>query len=84
LKLTFHCSGAGTSPLHIDKPLIYLRPTTEIAPDVFSATVHQSSGPVGGVLTGTDKLAVLSPYLALIGLVGAVTVAVAVTRRRKT
>jgi len=35
---------------------------------------------VGGVLTGTDKLAVLSPYLVLISLVGAVTVAVAIRR----
>jgi len=83
LKLTFHCSGAGTSPLHIDKPLIYLRPTTEIAPDTFSATVHQSSRPVGGILTAANKLAILSPYLTLLGLVGAVTVAVAALRRRK-
>jgi len=39
--------------------------------------------PVGGVLTPVNKLAILAPYLALIGLVGAVTVAVAVQRRRK-
>jgi len=83
LRITFHCTGAGTSPLHIDKPIIYLRPTTEIAPDTFSATVHQSSRPVGGILTAANKLAILSPYLTLLGLIGAVTVAVATVRRRK-
>lgn len=30
-----------------------------------------------------DRSRVLAPYLALVGLVGAVTVAVTVTRRRK-
>jgi len=38
---------------------------------------------VGGVVVPVNKLAVLAPYLALIGLVGVVTAAVAVTRRRK-
>jgi len=40
--------------------------------------------PVGGVLVPVNKLEVLAPYLALLGLVGAVTAAVAVQRRRKT
>jgi len=39
--------------------------------------------PVGGVAIPVNKLAILAPYLALVGLVGAVTVAVATTRRRK-
>lgn len=39
--------------------------------------------PVGGYFTPVNKLAILTPYLALLGLVGAVTVAVATTRRRK-
>jgi len=47
------------------------------------AVVEQVSRPVGGVLTPVNKLTVLVPYLALIGLVGAVTVAFAVTRRQK-
>jgi len=40
--------------------------------------------PVGGKLVGVNRLSVLAPYLALVGLVGAVTVAVAIQRRRKT
>ena len=39
--------------------------------------------PVGGILVPMSKLTILAPYLALIGLVGAVTVTVAVQRRRK-
>ena len=39
--------------------------------------------PVGGVLTPVNKLEILAPYIALIGLVGAVTAAVATKRRRK-
>jgi len=39
--------------------------------------------PVGGVLVPVNKLNILAPYLAFIGLFGAVTVAVAAQRRRK-
>ena len=39
--------------------------------------------PVGGMLTPVNKLTILAPYLALLGLVGVVTVAVVTKRRRK-
>ena len=39
--------------------------------------------PVGGTVLPVSKLAILSPYLALFGLVGAATAAFAVKRRRK-
>jgi len=39
---------------------------------------------VGGVFVPVNKLTILAPYLALIGLVGAVTVVFATKRRRKT
>jgi len=83
LRITFHCTGAGTSPLVFDTATIYLEEGGGITPDLLSATVHQSSRPVGGILTTANKLAILSPYLALLGLVGAVTLAVATVRRRK-
>jgi len=37
--------------------------------------------PVGGYMLPVNKLEVLAPYLALVGLVGAVTAAVAIRRR---
>ena len=40
------------------------------------------SGYVGGEVFSANKLAVLSPYLALIGLVGVISTVVAVKRRR--
>jgi len=38
--------------------------------------------PIGGVVTPTNKLEVLTPYIALAGLVVAVSVVVAVKKRR--
>jgi len=46
-------------------------------------TNRRPAAPVGGVFTPVNKLAILAPYLALIGLLGAVTVAVVTKRRRK-
>ncbi|MEM2998866.1 MAG: hypothetical protein QW542_07970 [Thermoproteota archaeon] len=40
------------------------------------------STPVGGILTSANKLVVLAPYLALMGLVGAVSTVYALKRRR--
>ena len=45
-------------------------------------TNRRPAAPVGGVFTPVNKLAILAPYLALIGLLGAVTVAVAAKRKR--
>ena len=42
---------------------------------------RESSHPVGGVLVPANKLAILSPYLALVGLVGAVIVVFAVRKK---
>ena len=39
--------------------------------------------PVGGVLTPVNRLAVLAPYLSLVGLGGALSVVFAVRRKRK-
>ena len=39
------------------------------------------SAPVGGILSAADKLAIVAPYLALLGLVGAV-LAVTVVKRK--
>lgn len=40
------------------------------------------AAPVGGALTAVDRLAVLTPYLALLGATAAVTVAVAISRKK--
>jgi len=47
------------------------------------AVVEPAFAPVGGVLIPVNKLTILAPYLALVGLIGAVTAAVGLIRRRK-
>jgi len=79
-KLTFHCLGEGTSEIFFSYAKIFIV-EEYIVPDPFTCTVHQTARAVGGVLATANKLAVLSPYLALIGLVGAVTAAVAIRKR---
>jgi len=49
--------------------------------DVTIRAVYESI-PVGGIAIPVNKLAILAPYLALMGLVGAVTAALAVRRRK--
>jgi len=86
-RFTFHCLGAGTGVILLTSPmpgtiiLRYGEVTVWTSPEPCEVTVHQFKT-VGGVVVPVNKLAVLSPYLALIGLVGAVTVAVAIRRRK--
>ena len=90
--VVFHCKGAGRSDLEFDVPgtmllVVAADPTDEpvrIPYQPIGGSVTQYTRAVGGVLVPVNKLTVLAPYLALISLVGAVTVAVAATRRRKT
>ena len=81
VKLTFHCLGEGTSEIYFDGASVFIVQLPYIELDPFTCTVHQTRA-VGGVLTPTNKLDVLAPYLALIGLVGAVTAAVAIRKRK--
>jgi len=88
--ITFHCKGAGTSTITLSSPrldTIWLWDGDEqidTYPEPFEITCNQVGRPVGGVLTPVNKLEILAPYLALVGLVGAVTAAVAIQRRRET
>jgi len=59
-------------------------PWTPLAYNLMIRAYVLTPTPVGGYMVPVNKLAILSPYIALIGLVGAVTVAVATKRRRKT
>jgi hypothetical protein len=48
----------------------------------FTLTVNPAARPVGGVTMPTNKLEILTPYLALAGLAVAVSAVVAVKKRR--
>jgi len=56
--------------------------SVETRPNLVVTTVYQGVKPVGGLLVPVSKLTVLAPFLALIGLFGVVTAAVAIRKRR--
>jgi hypothetical protein len=78
--LTFHCLGGGSSPIGIspDPDSWWENPSVLIPFDVvLGGTCNQHPVvPVGGVVLPVNRLAVMAPYLALLGLVAAVAVVV--------
>ncbi len=74
--LTFHCVGGGSSPIGISPyPDSWWENPSVLEPfDVVSAgTCNQRPVvPVGGVVTSVNRLAVMAPYVALLGLVATV------------
>lgn len=81
--LTFHCRGMGSTTLRFSDYVIH---------DVSGGTIFFLSEPaqvsqieprpVGGLLMPVNKLEILAPYLALVGLAAALSAVVAVKRRR--
>jgi hypothetical protein len=47
------------------------------------AVVEQYATPVGGIYAPNDKLSILTPYIALVGLIGAISAIFAIRRWRK-
>ncbi|MFC1505745.1 hypothetical protein ACFLQ6_01600 [Thermoproteota archaeon] len=94
MTFTFHCKGEGSSPINI--PEIYEFPTGDsvtvgphaiphiIERTLLKAAVTQTPEPppVGGLVTPTNKLAILTPYIALAGLIIAIST-VYVLKKRK-
>jgi hypothetical protein len=87
--LTFHCLAEGTSIIDLSSAVNAvilsdgqtLYPTY---PDPFTITCNQvQPRPVGGVVVPVSRLQILAPYLALVGLVIAVSAVVVVKRRIK-
>jgi len=85
--VVFHCKGAGRSDLAFSTRTLLLvvvdNEPTEISYEPIGGSVTQYTRAVGGVLVPVNKFDILAPYLALVGLVGAVTVALAAKRRHK-
>jgi len=89
LTLTFHCKAEGSSYITAtnyewpyNPAIIWYAPApSTLDPDAI--TVNQvKPRPVGGVVVPTNKLEILTPYLALAGLVAAVSAVVVVKKRR--
>ncbi len=80
MTFTFHCKGEGSSPINI--PEVYEHPSGGLVaigpggPDInnkyttrLKPVVTQNLAPVGGLVTPINKLAILTPYIALTGLI---------------
>ncbi|WP_455369831.1 hypothetical protein [[Eubacterium] cellulosolvens] len=82
--ITFHCLEAGVTTISIEGQA--LMATGTAAPelldlDPIEVTVNQVA-PVGGISTTVNKLEILAPYIALAGLIAAVS-AVYVFKKHK-
>ena len=85
--LIFHCLDEGTSTIYFDDADLYTEPEgegTEYGATFIDIEVTQrKSVSVGGLLTSTNKLTILAPYLGLVGLVAAIAYAAIIIKRRK-
>ena len=85
--ITFHCLGEGTSILEVETiDTIWVRLSTGeligIFPDEFDSTVTQvEPAPVGGITTPINKLEIVTPFLALAGLIAVISTVFVIRRR---
>ncbi|MFC1505444.1 hypothetical protein ACFLQ6_00065 [Thermoproteota archaeon] len=87
--LTFHCLRAGPTPITVTSPpvgTIILVPIgggspVFLEPEPVTIIVNQVS-PVGGVASPINKLELIAPYLALAGLIAAVSVVFVIKRSK--
>ena len=71
------------SPNGIDLYAVGSQTPITTYPTPFNALITQvKAAPVGGVVIPIDKLEILTPYIALAGLMAAVSAVVVVKRRR--
>lgn len=81
--ITFHCLGEGSSTIEVSGWVSdTLRDQDKTFPDSVEIPVNQvPPAPVGGVLMPVNKLNVITPYLALAGLVAVVSTVIVARKR---
>ena len=94
LRVRFHCLRAGPAAISVSSPPsieVGLEDSggteVDVSPETVTVTVNQveatpEHAPVGGLVTSINKLEIVIPYIALTGLIVAVST-VFVIRRRK-
>jgi hypothetical protein len=85
--IIFHCLGEGTSKITIESiDTIYIwngETTLGIDPPPVEVTCNQLlRAPVGGVASPTNKLEILTPYIALTALIVAVSTVYIIKKRK--
>jgi hypothetical protein len=89
LRFRFHCLREGPALITAYSPpagdAIYLEDANsireEVVPEPVEVTIYQGVGPVGGISTPINKLEILTPYIALAGLI--IAVSAIVIKKRK-
>ena len=80
ISITFHCLGPGISEIVIEESNIE-GATAGVPWNKIDLEVHQTA-PVGGITIPTSKLEILTPYIALAGLIIAVSTVYVIKRRK--
>ena len=89
-EFTFHCLGEGSSIVTLSSPevgTITLVPLAggapvDLEPEPFEVTVNQvEPAAVGGTVTVINKLEILTPYLALVVLI--IAISAVIIKKRK-
>ncbi len=88
-RIRFHCLRSGPAPITVSTGVatIFLKPLIDgdqvaTFPESVTVTVQQVSTPVGGVASPVNKLELIAPYLALTGLIVAVSTIFVIKRRK--
>jgi hypothetical protein len=81
LSLTFRCLAEGSSPVTADAYLNLV--SGSLNPPDFVLTCNQYTEAVGGAVYGVNKTALLSSWLAVIGLVGCIGTAVVIAKKHE-
>ena len=81
--ITFRCLGEGSSPINIVDWQIENEFEEPFDVEILKAAVNQNpDATVGGVVSQINKLTVLAPYLALAGLITALSTVYVIKRRK--
>jgi len=81
--ITFHCTAPGNTPINV-RSAHYKDPGDgDNTLSVLKASVNQIAPlPVGGLVTPTNKLVMLTPYIALAGLIITVSTVYVIKKRK--
>jgi hypothetical protein len=83
--LIFLCLDSGTSIIGFERAYLYRGiggAGGSFTAELIEMEVTQGRS-VGGIMTGANKLIILTPYIGFVGLVAIVTSAVIIMKRRK-
>ena len=80
--LTFHCIAEGNTPINVIDAIYTDGSGANQTLNVLKAAVNQITHPVGGVASPVNKAEIIAPYIALAGLIAAVSTVYIIKKRR--